>query len=377
MVKADAYGHSASLVADTLLNFDGGDTDGFAAPAADHLAVATIEEAAMLPLNEDSGTPVLVLRPVENVFLGRQRDAIDFAIRRGWTLTVSTSGAVDDVARLAQMANRRAPVHVMVDTGMSRCGCPIPQLDALIAQIESRAALRLVSLGTHFANAEVPGDPFTVEQLERFKKATEAHARRDQRILRHAAASGAIFFAPSAHFDMVRPGLALYGIDPSGRPSLDRPLRPIARWTAPLQAIRDVPAGTTVGYGQTWKATKNTRVGLVPIGYGDGYPRIYSNKAFMLLDGERAPVLGRVSMDLTVVDLSGVPHATIGDEMVIMDDDPLSPVSVYKLAEWAGTIPYEVFCRIGPRVRRVSAEPMEIETNTQSGGQAGGMQQSE
>jgi alanine racemase len=359
MVKANSYGHGAEIVTDTLCNFDGGDTDGFAAPAADQLAVATVEEAANLPLSLESMVPVLILRPAENAFLGRQREAIDLAIRRGWTLTLATAGAADDVARIAQGSGRRALVHVMVDTGMTRCGTPIAALDDLISHIQSREGLRLVSLGTHFACSEVPDEDFNVEQLARFRMATDKHAKRDPRLLRHAANSGAIFFSPGSHFDAVRPGIALYGIDPIGKPSMDRPLRPVMRWTAPLLTVRDVPAGQSVGYGQTWRAERNSRVGLVPVGYADGYPREYSNKAGMLVDGRFAPVVGRVSMDLTVIDLTDIPGARSGDEVIVLDSDPLSPVSAYRLAEWAGTIAYEVFCRIGARVKRVSLEQVE------------------
>ena len=131
------------------------------------------------------------------------------------------------------------------------------------------------------------------------------------------------------------------------------------RWTAPLIAIRDLPPGASVGYGQTWTADRATRIGLVPIGYADGYPREYSNIAAMSVLGKLAPVVGRVSMDLTTIDLTNVPQAVVGDEITVMDSDPLSAVSVYQLAEWAGTIPYEVFCRIGPRVKRVSLEQVE------------------
>jgi alanine racemase len=359
MVKANAYGHGAEIVADTLCNFDGGDTDGFAAPAADQLAVATIEEAANLPLAAESMIPVLVLRPAENAFLGRQREGIDLAIQRGWTLTIATAAAADDVARIAEARGRRAAVHVMVDTGMTRCGTPIDLLPDLIAHIESRGGLRLVSLGTHFACSDVPTEQFNVEQLARFTHATALHAARDRRLLRHAANSGAIFFLPDSHFDVVRPGIALYGIDPTGQPNMNRPLRPAMRWTAPLLTVRDVPAGQSIGYGQTWQATRQSRVGLVPIGYADGYPRAYSNKAGMLVEGKFAPVVGRVSMDLTVIDLTDIPGGRPGDEATILDSDPLSPVSVYRLAEWANTIPYEVFCRIGPRVKRVSLEAVD------------------
>jgi alanine racemase len=131
------------------------------------------------------------------------------------------------------------------------------------------------------------------------------------------------------------------------------------RWTAPLVGVTDIPAGATVGYGQTWTAARPTRVGLVPVGYADGYPRRFSNRARVLVHGHAAPVIGRVSMDLTTIDLTDVPHSGIGDEVVLLDSDPLSPVSVYQLARWAETIPYEIFCGIGPRVHRVAVDGPE------------------
>jgi alanine racemase len=156
---------------------------------------------------------------------------------------------------------------------------------------------------------------------------------------------------------MVRPGIALYGIDPAGKPSLDRPLRPVMKWVAPLVGISDVPAGATVGYGRAWTAARPTRVGLVPVGYADGYPRCFSNEATVMVHGRAAPVIGRVSMDLTTIDLTNVPQATVGDDVTLLDNDPLSPASVYQLARWADTLPYEIFSRIGPRVKRVAHDP--------------------
>jgi alanine racemase len=128
------------------------------------------------------------------------------------------------------------------------------------------------------------------------------------------------------------------------------------RWTAPLIAIRDVPAGSGVGYGQTWTSAKPTRLGLISIGYADGYPRSLSNRGVMMVAGQPAPVAGRVSMDLTVIDLGNAPQAMVGDEVTVLDSDPLSPASVYRIAELADTIPYEIFCRIGARVRRVAVD---------------------
>ncbi len=354
-VKANAYGHDANLVVDALANFS---TNDFGTPSVDAFAVADLDEAAALPAVE---LPVLVLRPVENCFVGRQRAKVELAVRNGWWLTVATPTAADDVARIATAAGKRAHLHVMVDTGMSRAGVSPGDLDALIDRIESRSvSLRLAGLYTHFVAGEDPDHPLTIEQLATFLDRTDAAAERSHgRLIRHAAASGATFFTQPAHLDMVRPGLALYGIDPSGKPSLDRPLKPVLRWTAPLVGIRDVPAGGTVGYGQTWTADRPTRVGLVPVGYADGYDRAYGNRAVTLVHGGPAPVVGRVSMDLTTIDLSQVPAAVIGDEVVLLDNDPLSACSVYRLAEWSGTIPYEVLCRIGPRVRRVAVDPSD------------------
>ena len=242
-IKANAYGHGAALVADTLANFS---TNDFGTPSVDAFAVADLDEAAALP---DTPLPVLVLRPVENCFVGRQRARVEEAVRAGWWLTVATPTAVDDIARIAAATGKRAHLHVLVDTGMSRGGVAADDLDGLLDRIEHRpASLRLAGLFTHFANGEDPDSPLTVEQLATFLDRTDGPAERSNgRLLRHAAASGATFFTPPAHLDLVRPGLALYGIDPSGRPTIDRPLKPALRWTAPLIGIRDVPAGGTVG----------------------------------------------------------------------------------------------------------------------------------
>jgi alanine racemase len=356
VVKADAYGHDAAIVVDALANFS---TNDFGVPSVDAFAVADLEEAINLPIVPQ---PVLILRPVENAFVGRQKSKIETAIRNGWWLTVASPTAADDIARIAVATGRRAHLHLMVDTGMNRAGVTIDTLDVLIDRIQSRSSLRLGGLYTHFANSEDGEHPFTIEQLAMFLDKTDAIADGgNARILRHAANSGAVFLTPPSHLDMVRPGLSLYGIDPLGKASIDRPLKPVLKWTAPLVGIRDVPKGQTIGYGQTWTAEKDTRVGLVPIGYADGYLRSFTNRGLMLIHGCPAPVIGRVSMDLTTIDLSQVPMASIGDEVVVLDNDPLSSASVYRLAEWAGTIPYEIVSRIGARVKRVAVDPVEGE----------------
>jgi alanine racemase len=354
VVKADAYGHDASIVVDALANFS---TNDFGVPSVDAFAVADLDEAMALPVVPQ---PVLILRPVENTFVGRQKSKIETAIRNGWWLTVASPTAADDISRIAVALGRRAHLHLMVDTGMNRAGVGLDTLDVLLDRIRSRSSLRLGGLYTHFANSEDGENAFTIEQLAMFLDKTDPLVDDDNsRILRHAANSGAVFLTPPSHLDMVRPGLSLYGVDPLGRASIDRPLKPVLKWTAPLIGIRDVPKGQTIGYGQSWTAGKDTRVGLVPIGYADGYLRAFSNRGLMLVHNCPAPVIGRVSMDLTTIDLSHVPMASIGDDVVVLDNNPLSAASVYRLAEWAGTIPYEIVSRIGSRVKRVAVDPID------------------
>jgi len=357
MLKADAYGHGAALVADTLCNFSA-DAAGNR-PAVEVLGVASLDEAAALPAVDAT---LIVFRPLENVFIGRHRDKVEQAVRSGWVLTVGALSVANDLARVAMACEGRAQVQIMVDTGMTRCGVPIDRLDDLLHKIGSRPSLRLAGICTHFASAERADDPFTRKQLSRFCDATDAIASAmPGRFLRHAANSGALFFTPSCHMDMVRPGIGLYGIDPTGRPDLNRALRPAMRWTAPLLAIHSIRKGTGVGYGQSWIAPRDTRIGLLPVGYADGYPRSFGGRAVVMLNGRPLPVVGRVSMDMTTIDL-GSTSADIGDEVTLLDSDPLSPASVYALAKWADTIPYEIFCRIGPRIPRVIVEKQESAT---------------
>ena len=344
MVKADGYGHGADFIADTLCNFS---ADGLPNPAVDQFGVATLDEAAAM---DETLLPILVLRAVENVYVGRQRELLEHAVMRGWILTLTHPAAADDLARIAIAVKKRANVHVMIDTGMTRCGCAPSTVKELLDHIASHGSLKLVSVGTHFACADSPRDPFTLEQFARFNEAT---ANLPAGVTRHVANSAATFHFPQTHLDMVRPGIALYGIDPTCQPNLNRALRPIARWTAPILSILEARKGAAVGYGRTWTAPRDTRIGLVPVGYADGYLRSWGNRSVVLLHGKWVPVVGRVSMDQITVDLGDVPHARLGDEVTILGDDPLSPASAYALADLGESIPYEVVVRIGKRAKRV------------------------
>lgn len=349
MVKADAYGHGASIVADTLANFS---TRRYEAPLVDAMAVASIDEAERLP---HTVLPIHILRPVENCFLGRQRSHIEQAIRMGWILTLCSPSGAEDVSRIATSIGKRAAVQIMVDTGMTRSGVSPEELGDVIETINARASLRLMGLATHFSCAEDAGGEVTGQQLALFRQSADWCATRiTGKVLLHAANSAGVFFRPEAHLDMVRPGIALYGIDPTLSPSSERVLKPALKWTAPLVQIHGVDGGTAVGYGQTWRAPGDTRIGVVPVGYADGYPRCLSNRGVMMVQGVPCPVVGRVSMDLVTIDLANCPNAVLGDEVIIIDSDPLSPASVYEVARAAGTIPYEITAGIGQRIHRVA-----------------------
>jgi alanine racemase len=354
IVKADAYGLGAAGVVDSLCNFS--ETDEIPTARVDELAVATIDEANALPETE---LPTLILRPVENVFIGRERARLETALRAGWSLTLCSRTAADDLARIAVSLNRRANIQILMDTGMARGGVRPGDLDDLVAKIESLPSLRLTGIFSHFVHGEAVDHEQTRHQTQVFRNTTDPHAARlNGRLTRHMSNSGGVFFADAA-FDMVRPGISLYGIDPTCRPSVDRPLRPVVKWLAPLVDVRDIRAGETVGYNGAWTAKRDTRLGLVPVGYADGYPRALSGKAVTLVHGRPAPVVGRVSMDLLTVDLTDIPSAVVGDDVTLVDSDPLSPASLYEMARLADTIPYELLCKIGARVRRMHVDPVD------------------
>lgn len=367
VVKADAYGHGAAGVVDVLTNFY---TPQVPAPAVDAIAVASLAEGEALPELE---VPVFVLRPVECVYLGDNRAELEDALRRGFILSLISTAAVDDVARLAERLKVRAGVQVMLDTGITREGCEPASFRKVIAAVLARPNLRLAAIGTHFTDGELEHEPYNDEQLRMFHETVDPLLPYlPPNLIKHAANSGGSFFCEDEALDMIRPGLAVYGIDPGGRACTDRPLRPVAKWTAPILSIRDVRAGTTAGYNRTWRATKATRLGLVPVGYADGYPRALSNRAVVRIPAPPAldiapqhdafcPVVGRVSMDYLTVDLARAPWAQPGDEVILLDDDPTSPCSAYGLAEQCGMIPYELLCNIGSRIVRVGVNPSDAE----------------
>jgi len=339
VVKADCYGHGLSLLLGTL------------AGAADCLAVATPEEAIALR-QMGYQRPILMFFSACALSGGQDRqDALTELIARNVTLTVTSQAELEAVGQAAGKLGAEAFVHVKIDSGMGRGGVPADGAGPLIHQARRQQGVKLTGLYTHLATADEADKGYAREQLKRFLAAVESSGGRKGLVL-HAANSAATIDMPETHLDMVRPGIAVYGYQPSDDMHKRLPLRPALRLTGKLMQIKSLPAGSRCGYGLTHTFGRPSRVGIVPVGYADGYFRCLSNRATMRVAGRDVPVCGRVSMDQVIIDLTDVPSAAIGDDVEIISPDPAAPHSVAGLARLAGTIPYEITCRLGKRLRR-------------------------
>ena len=335
VVKVDAYGHGAVPVARRL------ETLG-----AEYLAVACLDEALEL---RQAGitTPILILgyTPVERA---------DSLLDNGITQTVYDVDMARALSDAAAAAGKTLKIHVKADTGMSRLGwlCGDEDQSAAveaIAQVCALPGLEAEGIYTHFANADGDED-YTMLQFTRFLDLLEA--LKDKGItfaIRHCAASAAALKFPCTHLDMVRPGIALYGHypDPSCE-GLDGPgLRPVMTLKTRVASVKTVPAGTPVSYGCTHVLDRETRLAALTIGYADGLPRLCSDKLEVLIGGQRAPVVGRICMDMCMADVTGLDVAP-GDEVEVFGEH----LPIEDVAALAGTIQYELLCAVSPRVHR-------------------------
>lgn len=325
VVKADAYGHGLVPVAEAAL-----------AAGASWLGVVTPGEAAEL-LAAGVRARVLVMGPVA---FGRLPRFADSECR----LTMGTVSALEAVQSLAGQARFR--VHIKVDTGMTRMGVTVEELAGLLSRVDS-SKVEVEGIFTHMACANAPDTAPTQAQLAAFARAVALVRERFPMAIAHAAASAATFAYPEAHLDMVRIGISLYGVAPA--PHLTSPaLRPVMTLSSRVTRTRRVPEGTPVSYCGTYRTPKATTIATVGLGFADGYPRLLSNAGQMLVDGRRLPVAGRVCMDYTMLDAGDAPVLE-GDEVIVFG--PGLPVDEVSAA--AGTIPHELFCRVGRRVPRV------------------------
>lgn len=334
VVKADGYGHGAIAVSEAALD-----------AGADWLGVALVEEAAVLR-KAGVTAPILLLSQPRLADLAA---VVRFDLRP----TITTTVAVELLANAAREQGKVVPVHLKVDTGMNRIGvAPVDAL-ALAKEIVRRPELQLEGVFTHCAVADDPDHPFTNEQLDRYDAVLAELA--DAGIvpsLRHAANSATAIAHPRGRYDMVRCGIAVYGIAPSPDLADAVDLRPVLSLRAEVSNVKRVRAGEGVSYGLRHRFETDTTVATVPIGYADGVPRrLGLVGGEVLIGGKRRPVVGVVTMDQLMVDC-GDDHVQVGDEVVLIGRQGRASMSADDLAERLDTIPYEVVCGIGPRVPR-------------------------
>jgi alanine racemase len=345
VVKADAYGHGAPAIARTL---ERARVDGF--------GVALIEEGVEL---REAGilAPVLVM----GAHFGNAHDEV---IARGLTPVVHDLGQVAAFARLVRSGLVEGPVnvHLKVDTGMARLGVTMEELPALAARLQAYPEVRVRGLMTHLACADAMGREPTDEQAARLEQAkaildgSGVHPEQ-----RHAANSAALLRG-LARLDAVRPGIALFGVAPriDGKP-LTKELKPAMRVRTEIVALRDLSKGDSVGYGATWRAPCRSRIATLPMGYADGLSRRLGNRGFVLVRGRRAPIVGSVSMDMTMVDVTSVEGASVRDEVVVLGTQQgvlgSDVIGADEIADHADTIAWEVLTSVSRRVPRFYRDP--------------------
>lgn len=329
VVKADAYGHGSVQVSRAALS-----------AGAEALAVALVEEGETL---RQAGirAPILVLGATG------PREARG-GVACGLTLTVCDAAMVRRVGEACRDLDRTGRVHLKLDTGMGRIGARTEdEVRRVLDALAEYPQVRLEGVFTHFADADGRDEAFTREQFRRFQALA---ALLPPGITRHAANSAAIHRFAGMHLDMVRMGISMYGYPPV---PTELPLRPVMRWRTEVTYVKDLLPGDTVSYGCAFRADRPMRVATVAVGYGDGYHRAASGRGAVLIGGRRAPILGRICMDQLMADVTDIPGVEPGDEAVLLGRQGEAFLSAEELAQWAGTISYEVLLAATGRVPRV------------------------
>jgi len=333
VVKANAYGHGMGPVSRRL-----------AKQGCETFAVGALAEGLAL---RDEGIAASIL-----LLQGAAPSSFEILEEKRLTPVISSLETLEAFGEKAQCLGRPLSFHLKFDTGMGRLGLLPNEAHAAAETLRRYPLLKLVGAATHLARA---GESFeyTRNQLDLFEQVLAA--LRSMAIdpgTVHAANTAACLSEPKAHYNMARIGLGLFGAVPeAGLPNVEL-LSPALSWTTRIQHMREVPAGTMVSYGSTFQTKRKSRLAVIPVGYADGYSRSIGNNGFALVRGKRVPVVGRVCMDMTILDVTDEPSPSIGDEVALLGAQGSEAVTAEEMAGWLGTIPYEILSRIGPRVPR-------------------------
>lgn len=339
ILKANAYGHGLVAVARHLQTL-----------GAPYLGVAFLEEGILL---RESGvtTPILVLGGI----IGNQ---VPLFLAHDLTLTASSVEKLGQIEQAARQMGVRAKVHLKIDTGMERIGVHYYSAESLLEASLACEHFEVEGIFSHFANADAADPSYSRLQLERFNAVLAFYEHRGlpPPPLRHMANSAAIAGLPDSHYDMVRAGLLLYGVYPSAAVPRTVPVRPTLSWRSRVVYFKVVRPGHPVSYGSTWQSDHLVRLVTIPVGYGDGYFRSLSNRAEVIIRGKRYPVVGNVCMDQLMVNIEW-DSAYNGDEVILLGEGPdRTCITVEELADWAGTVPWEILTNVNTRVPRVYKE---------------------
>ena len=338
VVKANAYGHGAVTVAKTLVD-----------AGADYLAVATLDEAIELR-KADITTPILVLSSISP-------DRNGEVIRYGITSTIYFYEAAKMLAKAALKRGKTAKIHIKIDTGMTRVGFDWKTATENILEVAKIRGLEIEGLFTHFATADEADSDYTKMQFERYMQVAQGLKQSGLAIpIKHVCNSAAAINYPWMHLDMIRPGISLYGCYPAGEEGQEKEkivLKPVMSFKTEVIRVREVDEGTSVSYGRIFTAKRKSCIATIPVGYADGFTRMLTGKASVLVKGCKAPVVGKICMDQCMIDVTGVPETVeIGDEVVLFGTQAGNRILADDLGNLAGTINYEILCMVSRRIPR-------------------------
>lgn len=342
VVKSNAYGHGMFEVANIALK-----------GPVDWLGVNSIEEGIELR-NKGIDVPIFILGYVPLWDL-------EEAVKNNLRLTVYNKETVEKLDKIGNKLNQQSLIHIKLETGTNRQGIRGKKLSSLLDFIHNSSSVKLEGISTHFANIEDTTDhSYAQFQLDEFKRIEDEFFGDENNLIRHTACTAAILLFPETYFEMVRVGIGMYGLWPSKQTKVSfsmkgqkiPELKPVLTWKTRIAQIKDVPEGSYLGYGCTYRTTRNSRIAVLPVGYYDGYLRAFSDIAYVLIKGKRAPVRGRVCMNIILVDVTDIEGVELEDEVVLLGKQGEEKITADYLANLAGTINYEIVTRINPALER-------------------------